>query len=38
MPLVRIAVPAKSDASYRRDVSDAVHKALVDAIGIPPAT
>ncbi len=37
MPLVRIAVPANRDASYRRKVSDAVHKALVDAIGIPPA-
>jgi len=36
MPLVRIAVPANRDASYRRNVSDAVHKALVDAIGIPP--
>jgi phenylpyruvate tautomerase PptA (4-oxalocrotonate tautomerase family) len=37
MPLVRIAVPANRDASYRRNVSDAVHKALIDAIGIPPA-
>lgn len=37
MPLVRISVPANRDASYRRNVSDAVHKALVDAIGIPPA-
>ena len=37
MPLVRIAVPADRDARYRRDVSDAVHQALVDAIGIPPA-
>lgn len=37
MPLVRIAVPANRDASYRRSVSDAVHKALVDTIGIPPA-
>ena len=36
MPLVRIAVPANRDASYRRKVSDAVHQALVDAIGIPP--
>lgn len=36
MPLVRIDVPANRDASYRRKVSDAVHKALVDAIGIPP--
>lgn len=37
MPLVRIAVPANRDASYRRNVSDAVHQALVDVIGIPPA-
>jgi phenylpyruvate tautomerase PptA (4-oxalocrotonate tautomerase family) len=37
MPLVRIAVPANRDASYRRGVSDAVHQALVDVIGIPPA-
>jgi phenylpyruvate tautomerase PptA (4-oxalocrotonate tautomerase family) len=37
MPLVRIAVSANRDASYRRNVSDAVHQALVDAIGIPPA-
>ena len=36
MPLVRIEVPAGRDASYRRAVSDAVHRALVDAIGIPP--
>ena len=36
MPLVRIDVPAHRDASYRRNVSDAVHRALVDAIGIPP--
>jgi phenylpyruvate tautomerase PptA (4-oxalocrotonate tautomerase family) len=37
MPLVRIDVPAHRDATYRRKVSDAVHKALVDVIGIPPA-
>jgi len=37
MPLVRIDVPANRDATYRRKVSDAVHKALVDVIGIPPA-
>jgi phenylpyruvate tautomerase PptA (4-oxalocrotonate tautomerase family) len=37
MPLVRIAVPANRDARYRRGVSDAVHQALVDVIGIPPA-
>src|SRR4051794_18231002 len=37
MPLVRISVPANRDASYRRNVSYAVHKPLVDAIGTPPA-
>jgi phenylpyruvate tautomerase PptA (4-oxalocrotonate tautomerase family) len=37
MPLVRISVPANHDASYRRNVSDAVHQALVDVIGVPPA-
>jgi phenylpyruvate tautomerase PptA (4-oxalocrotonate tautomerase family) len=37
MPLVQIAVPANRDASYRRNISDAVHKALVDVIGVPPA-
>ena len=36
MPLVRIDVPAHRDPVYRRSVSDAVHRALVDAIGIPP--
>ncbi len=37
MPLVRIDVPANLDASYRRSVSDAVHRALVEVVGIPPA-
>ena len=37
MPLVRIAVPENHDASYRRRVSDAVHQALVDVVGIPVA-
>jgi 4-oxalocrotonate tautomerase len=37
MPLVRISVPVNRDAGYRRKVSEAVHQALVDAIGIPPA-
>jgi 4-oxalocrotonate tautomerase len=37
MPLVRISVPANREAGYRRNVSDAVHQALVDVIGIPPA-
>jgi 4-oxalocrotonate tautomerase len=35
MPLVRIAVPANRDSSYRRKVSQAVHQGLVDTIGIP---
>jgi phenylpyruvate tautomerase PptA (4-oxalocrotonate tautomerase family) len=37
MPLVRISVPERGDSAYRRAISDAVHRALVDAIGIPPA-
>ena len=37
MPLVRISVPANRDAIFRRNVSDAIHQALVDVIGIPPA-
>jgi 4-oxalocrotonate tautomerase len=37
MPLVRISDPANRDASYRRGVADAVHQALVDVIGVPPA-
>ena len=37
MPLIRISVPAHRDAGYRRGVSDAVHQALVDVIGIPLA-
>jgi phenylpyruvate tautomerase PptA (4-oxalocrotonate tautomerase family) len=36
MPLVRIDIPSSRDAAYGRSVSDAVHRALVDAIGIPP--
>ncbi len=36
MPLVRIAVPANVDAAYRRQVSDAVHRALVDTVEVPP--
>jgi len=37
MPLVRIAVPANGDATYRRQISEAVHRALVDTIEIAPA-
>lgn len=37
MPLVRISL-AKGGrpAAYRRQVGDAVHRALVDAVGVPP--
>jgi 4-oxalocrotonate tautomerase len=35
MPLVRIAVPANRDSTYRRKISHAVHRALVDTIEIP---
>jgi 4-oxalocrotonate tautomerase len=37
MPLVRIAVPASGDSTYRRKISDAVHRALVETIDIPRA-
>jgi phenylpyruvate tautomerase PptA (4-oxalocrotonate tautomerase family) len=37
MPLVRIDIPASRDAAYGRKVSDAVHRSLVEVIGIPPA-
>ena len=36
MPLVRIALRAGKSASYRLLVGDAVHQALVEAIGVPP--
>ena len=36
MPLVRIDIPANRDAAYRQKIGQAVHQALVDAIGIPP--
>ena len=37
MPLVRIALPAETSAAWRRAVADGVHRALVDAIGVPEA-
>ena len=37
MPLVRISVPGSGDSAYRRAISDAVHRALVDTIAIPSA-
>jgi phenylpyruvate tautomerase PptA (4-oxalocrotonate tautomerase family) len=36
MPLVRIDVPDTLSPASRRAVSDGVHAALVEAIGIPP--
>ena len=36
MPLVRIGMVEGKTAEYRRAVCDAIHRALVDAIKIPP--
>lgn len=36
MPLVRIGMIQGKTAEYRRAVSDAIHRALIDAIKIPP--
>jgi phenylpyruvate tautomerase PptA (4-oxalocrotonate tautomerase family) len=36
MPLVRISLVEGKPAQYKRAVADAVHEALVSAIGIPP--
>jgi len=36
MPLVRIGMIQGKTAEYRRAVCDAIHRALVDAIKIPP--
>ena len=35
MPLIRISLAKGKPASYRRQVGDAVHRALVDAVGVP---
>lgn len=35
MPLVRISLAKGKPAHYRRQVGDAVHRALVDAAGVP---
>ena len=35
MPLVRISLAKGKPASYRRQVGDAVHRALVEAVGVP---
>ena len=36
MPLVRISLVRGNPPAYRRKVGDAVHLALVDAVGVPP--
>jgi 4-oxalocrotonate tautomerase len=36
MPLVRISLAKGKTAAYRRQVGDAVHRALVQAVGVPP--
>ena len=36
MPLVRISLVKGKPESYRRKVGDAIHRALVDTINVPP--
>jgi phenylpyruvate tautomerase PptA (4-oxalocrotonate tautomerase family) len=36
MPLVRISLVKGKPETYRRKVGDAVHRALVEAVGVPP--
>lgn len=36
MPLVRISLHAGKPAAYRRALGDAVHRALVETVGVPP--
>jgi phenylpyruvate tautomerase PptA (4-oxalocrotonate tautomerase family) len=36
MPLVRISLVKGKPETYRRKVGDAVHRALVEALGVPP--
>lgn len=36
MPLVRISLVKGKPEAYRRKVGDAVHRALVEALGVPP--
>jgi phenylpyruvate tautomerase PptA (4-oxalocrotonate tautomerase family) len=36
MPLVRIALRAGRSENYRRAVADAVHRAMVETINVPP--
>lgn len=35
MPFVRIMIKAKLEAQERRNIADAVHRALVESIGVP---
>ena len=36
MPLVRISLVKGKPEAYRRKVGDAIHRALVEAVGVPP--
>jgi phenylpyruvate tautomerase PptA (4-oxalocrotonate tautomerase family) len=36
MPLVRISLVKGKPEAYRRKVGDAIHRALVEALGVPP--
>ena len=36
MPLVRISLAKGKPEAYRRKVGDAVHRALVETVGVPP--
>jgi len=36
MPLVRISLAKGKPEAYRRKVGDAIHRALVEAVGVPP--
>ena len=36
MPLVRVSLVKDKPEAYRRKVGDAVHRALVETIGVPP--
>lgn len=35
MPLQRISIVSGKDATYRRAVADAIHRALVETVGVP---
>jgi 4-oxalocrotonate tautomerase len=35
MPLQRISIVAGRDVAYRKAIADAVHRALVEAVGVP---